>query len=118
MALLCAQIADKKKAEDITILDLHKLTFFTRYFVICSGINKRQLQSIADEIEKEAKTSGAKPLGIEGYSDGRWILMDYGDVIVHLFHKETRAFYDLELLWGDAPRLRWHISTLRELRTK
>lgn len=94
------------------------MTFFTHYFVISSGFNKRQLQSIADEIEKQARALGIKQLGIEGYQDARWILMDYGDVIVHLFDRETRVFYDLELLWGDAPRLSWQTSPVKTLRTK
>ncbi|HHT9117070.1 MAG TPA: ribosome silencing factor [Candidatus Hypogeohydataceae bacterium YC38] len=111
-------MADSKKAEDILILDLRRLTFFTHYFVICSGFNKRQLQSIAEEIEKQAKVLGITQLGIEGYQDAKWILIDYGDVIVHLFDKETRTFYDLELLWGDASRLSWRTVPVKTLRTK
>lgn len=108
IAQLFAQIADNKKAEDIVILDLRRLTFFTEFFVICSGINPRQLQAIVDEIGKEAKERGLSKLAIEGYREARWILLDYGDVIMHLFNKEARHFYDLELLWGDAPRVKCH----------
>lgn len=107
IAILCATIADNKKAEDILILDVRKLTFITDFFVICSGFNKRQLQSIAGEIELKLHSHGIHWTGIEGYTEGLWILMDYGDVIVNLFDKEKRHFYDLELLWGDAPKLRW-----------
>src|SRR3989339_253529 len=107
IAILCARIADAKKAEDILILDVRRLTFITDFFVICNGSNKRQLQSIASEIELKLHSHGIHGVGIEGYSDGRWILMDYGDVVIHLFDREMRHFYDLELLWGDAPKLLW-----------
>lgn len=107
IAILCAGIADAKKAEDVLIFDVQKLTFITDFFVICNGFNKRQLQSIANETESKLHSLGIREIGIEGYADGQWILMDYGDVIVHLFDKEMRHFYDLELLWGDAPKLLW-----------
>ena len=107
IAVVCAKIADKKKAQNIIILDISKLTFVTEYFVICTGINERQLCTIADEIEKELKKLSIKKYGIEGYREAKWILIDYGDVIVHLFDKEMRGYYDLELLWGDAPRVKW-----------
>lgn len=107
IAILCARIADAKKAEDILIFDVRRLTFITDFFVICNGFNKRQLQSIASEIELKLHSHGIHGVGIEGYSDGRWILMDYGDVVIHLFDREIRHFYDLELLWGDAPKLLW-----------
>ncbi len=107
IAVACAKIADKKKAQNIIILDISKLTSVTEYFVICTGINERQLYTIADEIEKELKKLSIKKYGIEGYREAKWILIDYGDVIVHLFDKEMRSYYDLELLWGDAPRVKW-----------
>ncbi len=97
----------KKKAQNIIILDISKLTSVTRYFVICTGINERQLYTIADEVEKELKKLSIKKFGIEGYREAKWILIDYGDVIVHLFDKEMRSYYDLELLWGDAPKVKW-----------
>ena len=75
--------------------------------MICTGINKRQLQTISDEIEKKLKKRSIEKLGIEGYNEAKWILMDYGDVIAHLFDKKTRSCYDLELLWGDAPKVSW-----------
>ena len=107
IAILCARIADAKKAEDILIFDVRRLTFITDFFVICNGSNKRQLQSIASEIELKLHSHGIHAIGIEGYTNGRWILMDYGDVVLHLFDREMRHFYDLELLWGDAPKLLW-----------
>lgn len=107
IAIYCAQLAAKKKAVDIVALDVSRLTFITDCFVICSGLNKRQLQSIANDIEEKLAALDVHKVGIEGYSDARWILLDFGDVLVHLFDKETRAFYDLELLWGDAPKIKW-----------
>ncbi|MDN3513748.1 MAG: ribosome silencing factor [Candidatus Brocadia sp.] len=86
---------------------MHKVTFVTDFFVICSGFNKRQLQSIANDIELKLHEYGIHWIGIEGYPEARWILMDYGDVVVHLFDKDVRHFYDLELLWGDARKLPW-----------
>ena len=94
------------------ILDVSKLTFITSYFAICSGTNKRQLQSIANDTEQKMSALGIHRLGIEGFNEAKWILLDYGDVIVHLFDKETRIFYDLELLWGDAPKVKWHTKEL------
>jgi ribosome-associated protein len=107
IAILCARIADNKKAEGILIFDVEGLTFIADFFVICSGFNKRQLQSIANDIELNLGSYGIRRIGIEGYMDALWILIDYGDVIVHLFDKDIRQFYDLELLWGDASRLQW-----------
>ena len=107
IAILCARIADAKKAEDILIFDVRKLTSITDFFVICNGFNERQLQSIASEIESQLHSHGIHAVGIEGYTNGRWILMDYVDVVIHLFDREMRHFYDLELLWGDAPKLLW-----------
>ena len=110
IAILCARIADDKKAEDILIFDVKNLTFIADFFVICSGLNSRQLQSIAGEIELKLHSYGIHWVGIQGYSDARWILMDYGDVIVHLFDRDMRHFYDLELLWGDAQKLSWIVN--------
>ncbi|MGR3310424.1 MAG: ribosome silencing factor [Candidatus Brocadiales bacterium] len=112
VAIYCAQLADEKKAADIVVLDVGKLTFIADCFVICSGINKRQLQSIANDIEGKLTALGIHRLGIEGLNDAKWVLLDYGEVIVHLFDKETRMFYDLELLWGDAPKVKWQSKKL------
>jgi len=110
IAILCARVADEKKAEDILIFDVRRLTFVTDFFVICSGFNKRQLQSIANDIQLKLHSHGIPWTGIEGFTEALWILIDFGDVIVHLFDKELRRFYDLELLWGDAPKLPWKPS--------
>lgn len=105
IAILCAKIADNKKAEDIKIFDVQKLTSIADFFVICCGSNGRQLQSIADDIEHALHAQGIHCIGVEGYVDASWILMDYGSMIVHLFEREKRSFYDLDLLWGDAPKV-------------
>ena len=103
----CARIADDKKAEDIVILDLRGLTFIADYFVIATAGNPRQGHAIADGIEKEMSELGEHCIGRSGYHDARWILLDYVDVVVHLFDPGARSLYDLEMLWGDAPRVDW-----------
>ncbi|MGC8718836.1 MAG: ribosome silencing factor [Thermodesulforhabdaceae bacterium] len=104
-ALLCAKIADNYKAQKLSVLSIGELCNFADYFVICSGQSTRQVQGIVDHIEEEMRKAGYRPLGIEGWKDGRWVLMDYGDVIVHVFHDPVREIYDLESLWSDAPNL-------------
>jgi ribosome-associated protein len=94
------------------VLDVSKVTFIADCFVICSGLNKRQLKSIAKDFEKRLPALGIHKLGMEGFDDAKWILLDFGDVIIHLFDKETRTFYDIELLWGDAPRIKWQSKEL------
>ena len=107
IAITCAKIADEKKALDIVILDVDKISSITDYFVICSAINDRQLHAIADDMDKEMKKLSISKLGMEGYREAKWVLIDYGDFIVHIFDKEIRSYYDLELLWGDAPKVEW-----------
>ena len=107
IAITCAKIADEKKALDIVILDVDKISSITDYFVICSAINDRQLHAIADDMDKEMKKLSISKLGMEGYREAKWVLIDYGDFIVHIFDKEIRSYYDLELLWGDAPKVTW-----------
>lgn len=105
-ALMCAKAAIDKKSEHVKILDLTELSGFTDYFVVCSGMSDRQVQSIADSVEHELSSSGHEILSSEGYSDGRWVLIDLGDVVVHIFLDALREYYDLESLWADAPRVR------------
>jgi ribosome-associated protein len=95
-----------KKARDVLVLDLQGLTTITDYFVICSGESTTQIKAIAEEIEGRFRAEGVKPLGIEGLSHSHWVLMDYSDVIIHIFEEETRKFYELEKLWIDAERIR------------
>jgi ribosome-associated protein len=97
--------AQDKKAEDLTVLDLRKADGFTDFFVICSGTNPRQIRAIADGVMAALGTDGNKPAHIEGYDRGEWILLDYFDFVVHVFAPETRMFYGLERLWGNAERV-------------
>jgi ribosome-associated protein len=100
--LLAARAALRKKADDVVVLDLDGLTIIADYFIICSGDSTTQVKAIAAYVEEEFARSGRKPLGIEGMDYGHWVLLDYGDVVVHVFERETRAFYELEKLWMDA----------------
>ena len=104
-SLLCAHLALDKKALDLVILDVQEYSTFTSYFIICSGTADRHVQAIASNIEIACKQKGLQPLGIEGFREGKWILLDYDDVVVHVFHEPVRAFYDLERLWVEAPRI-------------
>ncbi|MBI1987097.1 MAG: ribosome silencing factor [Nitrospinae bacterium] len=99
---LCYETAQDKKAYDLVILDLRKYSYVTDYFIICSGSSTVQVQAIADAIDEKLGKEGIRPLGREGYSEAHWVLLDYADVVIHIFHEETRKFYDLERLWGDA----------------
>jgi ribosome-associated protein len=101
-AIQAAKAAFNKKALDVIILDLSGLTFIADYFVICSGESTTQVKAIAEFIEQEFASKRVKPLGVEGAVHSHWILLDYGDVIIHVFEKETRAYYNLEKLWMDA----------------
>jgi ribosome-associated protein len=103
MADVVVDAASEKKAEDILVLNVSEVTTIADLFVIVSGRGERQVQAIADEIVEKAKAAGRQPVGIEGYSAGRWILIDLGDVVVHAFVPEEREIYRLERLWGDAP---------------
>lgn len=104
-ALLCAKAAIEKKALNLKILDLSQTSGFTDYFVIAHGTSDRQIQAMSDSIVHELSEEGFDPLSIEGYSEGRWVLLDFGDVVIHLFQESLREYYDLETLWSDAPRL-------------
>ncbi len=100
---LAIQCAQEKKGIDIKGLDLREIASFTEHFIIVTGANQRQVQAIADEInEKLKKDLSVRPVRIEGYASGEWVLLDYGDFIVHIFDKNARDFYDLERLWLDA----------------
>ena len=92
-----------KKAEDIKVLEVGELTQFTDYFLLCSGQNPRQVQAIADAVERRLREHKLRPAHVEGYQTGQWVLMDYGDFVLHVFLHERRRFYGLERLWGDAP---------------
>ena len=100
--------ADDKKAVDLVVLDLRKATGFTDFFVICSGTNPRQIRAIADAVMDALAVAGTRPAHVEGYDRSEWILIDYFDFIVHVFGPETRLFYGLERLWGNAVRHEIH----------
>jgi ribosome-associated protein len=104
-ALWCAQLALDKKAADLVLLDVQQQSSFTSYFIICSGASDRQVQAIAAHLEASCKQAGMRPLGVEGVREGRWVLLDYADVVIHIFHEPVREFYDLERLWTDAQRI-------------
>lgn len=102
---IAAQAAYDKKSWDIVILDMEQSSMMADYFVICSARNNRMAQSIADNVEEELEKNGYDVRHVEGYREGKWILVDAGEVIVHIFDDKDRQYYDLENLWCDAPRL-------------
>ncbi len=105
-ALLCTRFALDKKAYDLQLLDVSKLTTVSDYFLICTGRSDTQVRAIAQHTEQSLAAEGIRPRAIEGYPRGQWVLMDYGDVVIHVFYHPIRAFYDLEGLWMRAPRVR------------
>jgi ribosome-associated protein len=115
---VCARLAEDKKAEDIVVLNLRGLMYVTDFFVIASGGNPRQLHAIQSAIHWEMSQRGVRPIGQEGSGQDRWVLMDYGDFVVHLFDPDSRRLYDLELLWGDAPRFEWQTPSRKRSRAK
>ncbi len=106
-AIAAATASADKKANNPAVLELTKLTEIADYFVICSGDSHVHVKAIAEHIDDELRKQGIKPLSVEGLSSARWVLMDYGDVIVHVFDNETRFYYELEKLWLDAPRIQF-----------
>jgi len=107
LALLCRTLADNKKAEDIVILDVHELSSVTDYFVLASGSSEPHLRAIVDEItDKLREDHDLRPRAVDGTFQAAWVVLDFFDVIVHVMRQDVRDRYDLETLWGDAPRLR------------
>jgi ribosome-associated protein len=104
-ALWFAQLALDKKAVDLELLDVQEQSSFTSYFIICSGTSDRHVQAIAAHLEASCKQAGMLPLGVEGVREGRWVLLDFADVIIHIFHEPVREFYDLERLWTAAQKV-------------
>lgn len=104
---ICAALraASDKKAVELVVLDLRELVSFTDYFVITSGTNVRQVQAIADEVVEQLKKQGSRAARVEGYKSAEWVLVDYGDFIVHVFEEKARRFYDLERLWREAAQV-------------
>ena len=107
-ALLAADALDDKKALDITLLDVGDLLQITEVFVLASGTSRRHVLSLGEEVaDRIREEEGRKPLRVEGFEEGDWVLLDFGDLVVHVFQEQPRDFYDLERLWGDAPRIAW-----------
>jgi ribosome-associated protein len=110
-ALAAARVADLNRGRDIAIIDLRELTPVFDYFVLVTGSSRRQLHAISEEIDEVMKKDfNDRRLGLEGYAESRWILLDFGDIVVHMFDEETRSYYDLEQLWAGAKRVPFESS--------
>jgi ribosome-associated protein len=103
-ARLCAAAALAKKAENLLLMQVEELSGYTDYFLLANGRSTRQVTAIAEHVAQVMKKAGVRPLGLDGLRQGRWALLDFGDVVVHIFHAPVRELYDLDSLWGDAPR--------------
>jgi len=106
-AVLAARIAAEQKAENVSVLDLRGLSNLADYFVIATGTSNRQMHAVMEHIAEQAKAWGREPFGVEDSPSASWLLVDYVDVVVHVFDEEHRRYYDLDGLWGDAPRVAW-----------
>jgi len=104
-ALCCINAALTRKAHNLVVMKVAEISSFADYFLICSGASDRQVKALCSSIEESLKKAGMAPLGIEGEKHGRWALMDYDDVVIHVFLEPLREFYDIERLWADAPRM-------------
>jgi len=106
--VVAARAADAKLGTDVVVLEVGEVLALCGWFVIASAANERQVKAICDEVEQQVhEAGGPKPARIEGLADRQWVLIDYGDVVVHVFQREQREFYDLDRLWADVPRLDW-----------
>jgi ribosome-associated protein len=106
-AILCARVAEDNKGQDVTVLDMRGITSLYDFFVLASGVSRRQIHTITEEIDAAMRAEGEQRLSIEGFEASRWVVQDYGDIVVHVFDPETRAYYALEELWADARRVDW-----------
>jgi ribosome-associated protein len=112
LAVAAAQTAEANRGRDVVVLDLRHLTAMFDYFVIATGTSRRQLHAMSEEIDHRLEVGlGDRRMGIEGYAESRWILLDYGSIVVHLFDEETRDYFALEELWAGAPRVAWQGRT-------
>jgi len=109
-ARLFLDVIQERKAVDPILMEVGRLTSFMDYFLVASGNSSRQVQAISQHMERRLREEGFKPLGVEGEQEGHWVLMDYGDVVIHIFYQPVREFYDLEGLWTEAPRVEPHES--------
>jgi len=104
-ALFCLELINKRKAMDPVLLEVGRLTSISDYFLVTSGNSSRQVQAISQHVSRRMKEEGFRPLGVEGEEEGHWVLLDYGEVVIHIFYHPLREFYDLEGLWFEAPRV-------------
>jgi ribosome-associated protein len=111
-ARICARGAADYKAQDVVVLNVTGLCSFTDYFILCSGKSSRQVQGIADRLTDDLRKQGIRALAVEGQQEGKWVLMDYGDVVIHVFYEPVRQFYDLESLWSDAEKTFWESDSV------
>jgi ribosome-associated protein len=106
-AFLCARVAEDNKATEVIVLDMRGVTPIYDFFVLATGASRRQIHTIVEEIDDAMRAEGDQRRGVEGYESSRWVVQDYGDVVVHVFDPDTREYYALEELWADAPQLDW-----------
>ncbi len=104
LLVISAKAADDKRAEDIVALNMHGISLIADYFLICHGNSEKQVQAIAREMKQKAEEAGIHVKRLEGFDEAKWILVDMGDVVAHVFHRDERLYYNLERLWGDAPQ--------------
>ncbi|HXX94768.1 MAG TPA: ribosome silencing factor [Planctomycetota bacterium] len=107
LAVAAAKTCEEKKASQIVVLDVRDLTSITDYFIVCSTSNERQARAITDDLRVSLREKGLRELGVEGVNDAKWILQDFGDLVIHIFHESQREFYDIEGLWADARPIKW-----------
>ena len=105
MAEIAVKALDSKKGKEIRLIRIDKITTLAEYFVICTGTSNTQINALGDEVEKELTLAGEEPLHREGYRGGTWVLLDYGDFVIHVMHQESREYYRLERLWKDCPSI-------------
>ena len=105
MAKLAMEALEEKKAEEISVIDISRVSVLADFFLIASGNNRNQVQALADNVEEKLGRAGVSTRQVEGYNTANWVLMDYGDIIVHVFDRENRLFYDLERIWRDGRRI-------------
>jgi ribosome-associated protein len=106
-AILCARVAEDNKAQNVLVLDTRGITPLFDFLVLATGASRRQIHTLAEEIDAALRTAGDRRLAIEGYEVSKWVVQDYGDIVVHVFDPDTRPYYALEDLWADAPRIDW-----------
>ncbi|MFB5283798.1 ribosome silencing factor [Peribacillus asahii] len=104
LLVLAAKAADDKRAEDIVALNVQGISLIADYFLICHGNSEKQVQAVAREMKEKAEEAGVNVKRLEGFDEAKWVLVDMGDVVAHIFHRDERLYYNLERLWGDAPR--------------